>query len=201
MLPKNYFVPAETVFHEYEVKKSRFIACASYAAEREQAMAQLLQAKQQYPDARHHCWAYLIGSPLAPATMAMSDDGEPSGTAGKPILNVLRHKDIGDIMLIVTRYFGGIKLGAGGLVRAYSRATQGVIDQLSLREQQFFLAVTVSGEFALEQSLRHWLSLHAGVLDEVCYSEQVQMHIRFPGEHQPLLEAFVLANGATLAQR
>ncbi|MCW8886021.1 MAG: YigZ family protein [Motiliproteus sp.] len=112
-----YSVPQQRIEVETEIKKSRFIAWADRAENRDQAMAVLSEARNRYPDARHHCWAYLIGNPAQPKTQAMSDDGEPSGTAGKPILNVLQHNEIGDVMIVVSRYFGGIKLGAGGLVR------------------------------------------------------------------------------------
>ena len=128
-------------------------------------MAALAQARSDYPDARHHCWAYQIGSPKSPSTAAMSDDGEPSGTAGKPILNVIQHKDIGDLMIIVIRYFGGIKLGAGGLVRAYSAAAQQVIDTIELKEKKFLKRFNIKGDYALEQPLRHWLNSHEGLME------------------------------------
>lgn len=102
-----YAVPAERTRAEIEIKKSRFIAYAQQVETREQGMQWLAEIKQQYPDARHHCWAYLIGNPSCASNAGMGDDGEPSGTAGKPILNVLQHKGVMDIMVIVVRYFGG----------------------------------------------------------------------------------------------
>ncbi|CAG0912002.1 unnamed protein product, partial [Cyprideis torosa] len=110
-----FFVPASRVEHELVVNKSRFIAWIAPASDREQAMALLDEARLAYPDARHHCWAYVLGNPSNAASAAANDDGEPAGTAGKPILNVIQHKAIGNIMVVVIRYFGGIKLGAGGL--------------------------------------------------------------------------------------
>lgn len=159
-----YSVPGEVIQVEYEVKKSRFIARAARAENRQQAMAILEQAKVNYADARHHCWAYVIGNPLSPLTVAFSDDGEPTGTAGKPILNVLQHKHIGDIMLVVSRYFGGIKLGAGGLVRAYSQAAQQVISELSLTEKIPLSECSLRGGYEFEQPLRYWLAQHNGQL-------------------------------------
>ena len=120
----SYPVPDTPLEVLFEVKKSKFFAFAACTPDRETAMQYLAAKRAEYPDARHHCWAYLLGNPHSPTSAAMSDDGEPSGTAGKPILNVLQHKGVGDITIIVTRYFGGIKLGAGGLVRAYSSAAQ-----------------------------------------------------------------------------
>lgn len=176
----SYPVPATPVETLYEVKKSKFIAYAGFANSRESAMALLESVKQQYPDARHHCWAYVFGSPHSPLSAAMSDDGEPSGTAGKPILNVLQHKDIGDIMLVVTRYFGGIKLGAGGLVRAYSAAAQQAIDALDVREEVTMSEITVDVDFKHEQFVRHLVEQASGNVTHCDYSHCVTMQISLP---------------------
>lgn len=103
-----------------KLKKSEFIAYAYPVTSRGQAMFHVEQLREQYPDARHFCWAYIIGDPDNTTSAGFDDDGEPSGTAGRPILNVLQHKSIGNVIVIVVRYFGGIKLGAGGLTRAYA---------------------------------------------------------------------------------
>ena len=194
-----YDSPADALEVEYEIKKSRFIGRAARAQSREDAMAMLAQAKQDYPDARHHCWAYLIGDPHSPLTAAMSDDGEPSGTAGKPILNVLQHKNVGDIMLIVIRYFGGIKLGAGGLVRAYSHSAQQVMSELTTETQIPMCTAVVYGSYALEQSLRHWLSGHGGCVIQMEYAEQVACHLQLPDAHLVALRLFTESQGAELA--
>lgn len=176
----SYPIPKDTVETLYEIKKSKFIAQASYAADREQAMAVLKAVKARYPDARHHCWAYTLGSPSSPTSAAMSDDGEPSGTAGKPILNVLQHKDVGDIIIVVTRYFGGIKLGAGGLVRAYSAAAQQAIDELTVEQQVDLFTLQVTSDFKHEQFVRHLVTQHNGDINNVAYSENVSMTIALP---------------------
>ncbi len=176
----SYPIPAAVCKTEYEIKKSRFIAWAAYAPDRESAMQFLQQAKAEYPDARHHCWAYLLGNPSSAASAAMSDDGEPSGTAGKPILNVLQHKGVGDVMLVVTRYFGGIKLGAGGLVRAYSASAQQAMEQLSVQQRIAMVHYQVTCDFSQEQFLRHWLGAQQGSVDETTYAENVQLSISLP---------------------
>lgn len=191
-------VPARAIEWEYEVKKSRFIARAARAQNREEAMALLEQARQDYPDARHHCWAYLIGNPHSPTTVAMSDDGEPSGTAGKPILNVLQHKDVGDIMLIVIRYFGGIKLGAGGLVRAYSHSAQLAMTELQTEAQVPMSQCQLRGDFAFEQSLRHWLSQHQGQVIQVDYGQSIACQIALPDDKLELLLSFAVGQGAEI---
>lgn len=183
----SFLVPAESVEIEFEVKKSRFIARAQVSQSRAAAMEVLSASKIDYPDARHHCWAYLIGNPHSPSTVAMSDDGEPSGTAGKPILNVLQHKGVGDIMLTVIRYFGGVKLGAGGLVRAYSQAAQLAMEKLVTREHVPLRHCVVTGDYAMEQSLRHWLGQYCGSLISVEYGQQVTCQVTVPDQHADLL--------------
>lgn len=190
-----YAVAAGRADAEVEIKKSRFIAWADYASTREQAMALLAEAKKHYPDARHHCWAYLLGPGSAPLSQAFSDDGEPGGTAGKPMLNVLCHKGIGDIVVVVIRYFGGVKLGAGGLVRAYSQATQAVIDQLQTRIITPQSEYVVVADFATEQWLRHWLGQHQGELLAVHYADAVSYHIALAPQDLDSLQTQLAALG------
>lgn len=190
MLPQKYLVPHIPVEQTYEIKKSRFIARIDSASNRQQALRVLEKAKTDYPDARHHCWAYLIGDPKVPKTMAASDDGEPSGTAGKPILNVLQHKNVGDLMLVVIRYFGGVKLGAGGLVRAYSHAAQLAMEQLATIEYNEMVRLNVSASFATEQLLRHWLTLHDGKVLSVNYSHEVNLIIELKCEDFLVLKQY-----------
>lgn len=186
-------VPAQEHEVAIEVRKSRFIARAGYAESREQAMALLECMRHRYPDARHHCWAYLLGNPEAASSAAASDDGEPSGTAGKPILNVIRHKGIGDVMVVVSRYFGGIKLGAGGLVRAYAGATEAVLSELPLKEHIPSATVTLRLDFAREQPLRHWADVNGAEILGVGYGQQVTMQLRVPDQRLAALEAFCAA--------
>ncbi len=196
----DYSVPAGPLQVEYEIKKSRFIARAALARDRGQALQVLAEAQAQFPDARHHCWAYLIGNPWSPTTVAMSDDGEPNGTAGKPILNVLQHKQVGDIMLVVSRYFGGIKLGAGGLVRAYSQAAQLVMADLALARQVSFYRRQVRLDFSREQGLRHWLDLHGGQLLDVRYTQQVNMVLDLPEAALQPLQEFAAGQGMVVSE-
>lgn len=176
----SYWQPTAPAEIELVIKKSRFLAFAFPCARREDAMHCLQQLKQRYPDARHHCWAYVIGHPENAANAAANDDGEPSGTAGKPILNVIQHKAIGDLMLVVVRYFGGVKLGAGGLVRAYSQAADRVLQQLPVIRPVRYRQWLLQADFGLEQPLRHWLSIKQGVLLAVAYSNQVSLQVNLP---------------------
>jgi len=176
----SYPIPTQQTVAEIEIKKSRFIAYARGIDSRAEGMAWLDEIKAQYPDARHHCWAYLIGNPACAANAGMGDDGEPSGTAGKPILNVLNHKGVGDVMIVVVRYFGGIKLGAGGLTRAYGHAAQAVMEILPTEQQIELDVLSVTCDFSLEQSVRHWLLLVEGSIESVEYAQKVTMKLSLP---------------------
>ncbi|MDX1795244.1 MAG: YigZ family protein [Hydrogenovibrio sp.] len=175
-----YAIPAELTRAEIEIKKSRFIAYARHIETREQGMQWLEAIKAEYPDARHHCWAYLIGNPTCASNAGMGDDGEPSGTAGKPILNVLQHKGVGDVMIIVVRYFGGIKLGAGGLTRAYGQAAQAVMEILPVIEQVPTVTFVLECDFGLEQQIRHLADTLSAHIESVDYQSQVHMRVIVP---------------------
>lgn len=189
----SYPIPVERTRAEIEIKKSRFIAYADFVESRAQAMAMLDELKAAYPDARHHCWAYLLGDPHCASNAGMGDDGEPSGTAGKPILNVLQHKGIGDVMLVVVRYFGGIKLGAGGLTRAYGQAAQAVMETLPIKTFEAKVTLQLECGFADEQLIRHQLELLNGAMLNTEYSEQVTLQVELPVAAETEFKAF-LAN-------
>ncbi|WP_414829950.1 IMPACT family protein [Alteromonas sp. H39] len=192
----NYPIPARQRETLLEIKKSKFHARAGFVDSREAAMALLEEARTCYPDARHHCWAYVLGNPAMPSSAAMSDDGEPSGTAGKPILNVLQHKDVGDVMVIVSRYFGGIKLGAGGLVRAYSGAAQQVMESLEIKTQIALTTVSIDADFKHEQYLRHWAEQQNGQVIGCDYAQHVKITLALP--HSALAELEALSGSLGL---
>ena len=130
-----YPVPAEVHRVEEEIQRSRFITTVAPADSIAVATAFIDQMRAAYADATHNCWAYLVGPPASSARVGMSDDGEPHGTAGRPMLNVLSHSGVGDIAAVVTRYYGGTKLGKGGLVRAYSGGVKLALASLPLLER------------------------------------------------------------------
>ena len=160
-----------------EIKKSDFIAYAYPVHSREQAMFHVEQLRVQYADARHYCWAYIIGDPDNTTSAGFDDDGEPSGTAGRPILNVLQHKSIGNVIIIVVRYFGGIKLGAGGLTRAYAGSAQAAVDQMTLSPYVAMSQVQILAEFATEAQCRYVVESLNGRIDKVTYSRQVTLTV------------------------
>lgn len=130
-----YPVPAKEHRVEEEIMRSRFITTAAPVATVEEVQAFLGRMREEFADATHNCWAYLVGPPGSSGKVGMSDDGEPHGTAGRPMLQVLSHCGVGDIACVVTRYYGGTKLGKGGLVRAYSGGVQLVLESLPQSEK------------------------------------------------------------------
>ena len=160
LAPAGVLVPADTSASEIdlEIKRSHFLGLAARTTSEAQAREFIASRRALYPDARHHCSAFIIANPGATPTERSNDDGEPSGTAGKPMLEVLRGSQIFDETVVVTRYFGGTLLGTGGLVRAYSQATAQALEQLSLcrRSQQYLwqLRAPVAEAGRIEAELR-----------------------------------------------
>lgn len=130
----SYFKPSAPINIEIEIKQSRFICYIQPVSGRDEADAFVQSIKQMHPKANHNCWSYIAGSPENSHQWNFSDDGEPKGTAGQPMLNILRHSGLGQVCAVVTRYFGGIKLGTGGLVRAYGRSVQEGLEQVCTEE-------------------------------------------------------------------
>lgn len=185
-------VLAQFASSEQLIKKSRFISWACPVQNRAALHDYIQQAKNQYPDARHHCYAYILGSGNSVTDSGSHDAGEPAGTAGKPILNVLSHKNIGNIAVIVIRYFGGIKLGAGGLVRAYSSSAQQVLDIAITREWIATTAIQITADFAQEPQLRYLLNDIGSEL-VIDYHQQLTLSAKVPNDALPALKARLAA--------
>jgi uncharacterized YigZ family protein len=133
--PQRYLIPAATHRVEAEIKRSRFITTLAHTPTVEDARAFIAQVSEEFADASHNCWAYVVGPPGSTGQIGMSDAGEPHGTAGRPMLTVLLHSGVGDICAVVTRYFGGTLLGKGGLVKAYSGGVQLALESLPTVER------------------------------------------------------------------
>ena len=165
---------ASTIFssvdYELVIKKSRFIACIQPVADRTSAQAVVQQLWAQHPDAAHICWALLAGGQSAAV-----DDGEPSGTAGRPMLEVLRHHDLEGVLATVVRYFGGVKLGAGGLVRAYTDAVAQALQRAEKVPLRRLCTQQCAVPYALEGWMRRQLEQSAAVLLAVEHQTQVKM--------------------------
>jgi uncharacterized YigZ family protein len=169
-----YTLPS-SVEAQIDIRKSRFIGLLIPVEDRESAMLQLQALREQHPGAAHVCWALLAGG-----QSGMSDDGEPSGTAGRPILEVLRHHELDGVLAVVVRYYGGIKLGAGGLVRAYTDAIALALKDATLIERVARTEFTAEVNYADEARVRRWLEQRQYVLVSSARGTTVKLEIRLP---------------------
>lgn len=166
-------VPSSKQRFELEIKRSRFITTVVPVTSKTEALAAIESLRAEFPDANHHCWAMVADSPKNVYHQDQSDDGEPKGTAGKPMLNVLLHSDLGNILVVVTRFFGGVKLGAGGLVRAYTHCVSSALQNLETHTQFIRIEYSVTLPYSQMSSLEYWLrstdieALHKEFTDQV----------------------------------
>lgn len=133
---------------EEEIKRSRFITTLARADSRERALRLVECVRREFPDARHHCWAYAVGRPGDTAQVGQSDDGEPHGTAGRPMLAQLLYGGVGELAAVTTRYFGGIKLGTGGLTRAYQNGVKQALTLLPVTEKKVLVRTLTEVDYA-----------------------------------------------------
>jgi len=158
----SFDVPAGRHCVEIEVKKSRFICWIDYAQSRNDLKNLVAEAREKYPDARHHCWAF---SAFNGREEGLNDDGEPKGTAGRPMLTVLQFAPVTNISAVVIRYFGGIKLGTGGLARAYGEAVKAGLATLATRPYVEYQTLRGEFSFADEHQLRYLAGQYQAQID------------------------------------
>lgn len=173
------FAPIE---HSLTEKNSEFLTFLQPVTDRDQAMHWVQHYREHYKDAAHVCWAYIIGNTRQPQTQAFSDDGEPNGTAGKPMLHVLTERELGNSLAVVVRYFGGVKLGAGGLVRAYSAAVSQAAQLATLNKVSPKVLLTINTDFAFEARIRQLLMQYGGELLSTDYQQMVLLKLLLPAE-------------------
>ncbi|SMF98331.1 IMPACT family protein [Burkholderia singularis] len=166
---------ADITTREIEIRKSRFIAYAIPVDGRDAAMVELQRLRTEHPGATHVCWALLAGG-----QSGMSDDGEPSGTAGRPILEVLRHHDLDGVLGAVVRYFGGVKLGAGGLVRAYTDAIAAALADAERVDRIAYARLAIEMGYPDEARVRRWIEQEKHELVDSVYGMTVKLVIRLP---------------------
>ena len=198
-----YPIPAGLHRIEEEINRSRFITTVAYTPTVEAARAFIGQIRAEFADATHNCWAHLVGPPGATGQMGYSDDGEPHGTAGKPMATVLEHAGIGDITAVVTRYFGGTLLGKGGLVRAYSGGVKLALESLPLLQHVPTVDLLVVVDYGSVAALQRLLpGFEAAVTGEE-YAADVTYRLRLPAEQAaPLQRALAeLTGGQVLVER
>ena len=162
----------------YEIQKSRFITHICHVETEEGARAFIQAMKKQYFDARHNCSAYVLGERAD--KQKSNDDGEPGGTAGNPILEAIKKNALTDVVIVVTRYFGGIKLGAGGLIRAYGHAAVLGIEAATRIEMTPFTELHVTIGYDLLATVEHWIRQQEIRTEEADYAEAVTLHLLLP---------------------
>ena len=182
MAATGYPVPAAEAGAELRFENSRFIGLASPADSVEKARSFIRDIRRRYPDASHHVYAFAIGYG-ASLTLGMSDDGEPSGTAGRPVLAVVKGAELGDVVVVVTRYFGGTKLGTGGLVRAYTASAQAVLSEVSRAVKTTWQVVTLEVPYAYYEPCRAAIEAVGGGVDREEFAEKVSLEAHVPEEH------------------
>lgn len=161
-----------------EVKRSRFIGALRAVSSSEEAETFLASEKKKYHDAKHHCSAYIIrGKDGAPDTVHSSDDGEPSGTAGKPMLEVIDGAGLKDVVIVVTRYFGGTLLGTGGLVRAYTDAAKAALSDAVIAKMALMQEFSVSFDYTYTGSIDHFTGHHDISKLDAVYTDKVEYRL------------------------
>ncbi len=175
-----YPTPARQQRFELEIKRSRFITTIIPAQSKTDALDKIATIRREFPDANHHCWAMVAGAPSDPHHQDQNDDGEPKGTAGKPMLNVLQHSGMGNLLAIVTRYFGGIKLGAGGLVRAYSSSVSSALLQTETVTRYISIRCQLDLPYSQLATLEHWLKTGNISIVDRAFGNSVTLQLETP---------------------
>ena len=171
-----YIVPFETAESEFTEKRSRFISHIWRVETEEEARARIEEMKKKYYDARHNCWCYLLHD----GPVRYSDDGEPQGTAGQPMLNVFQREEVTNVCCVVTRYFGGILLGAGGLTRAYAKGAKDALDTAGICRMSLWTEWEIPCTYPLFEQMKLTVESCGGVVRDVEYGADIVLRAAFP---------------------
>lgn len=182
---EEYLVPSGFGEDEFIEKKSRFIGRVWLVESEEEALAKIQEMKKQHYDATHNCWAYIIRD----GAVRFSDDGEPGGTAGMPMLQVLQREGLYNIVCVVTRYFGGILLGAGGLVRAYTKGAKIAVDAAGKSMKRVWTVLYIPCPYSFYERVKLETESFGGIIRSTEFGAEVDMEILFPEANAvPFLE-------------
>ncbi|MFD5739210.1 YigZ family protein [Streptomyces massasporeus] len=188
-MPDEYRTVAGAGVHETEVNRSRFLCALAPAATEQEAQDFIAAVHKQHADASHNCWAYVIGADAS--VQKASDDGEPGGTAGVPMLQMLLRRDMRYVVAVVTRYFGGVKLGAGGLIRAYGGAVGEALDALGTRTRRRYRLATITVDHQRAGKLENDLRTGGRDVRDVRYGEAVTLEIALPDADVPAFRSWL----------
>ena len=193
-MSESYFVPAAEAESEFTEKRSRFIGHIGRVESEAEARAYIEKIKKRHYDARHNCWCYIIHEGGA---VRYGDDGEPQGTAGQPMLNVLQREGVENAVCVVTRYFGGVLLGAGGLTRAYGKSAKDALDAAGKARMALWARLSVSVPYPFLERLTRLIDAHGGVTEGSDYGADVTVALRLPQERAEAFRAALteLSNG------
>lgn len=196
---EQFLVPAGEGASEYMEKKSRFLGLIVPVTTEAEARARLEAVKKREYDARHNCWAYILHS----GQKRYSDDGEPQGTAGQPMLNVFQREGVENVVCVVTRYFGGVLLGAGGLTRAYAKSAKDALDAAGKARMRLWSAVTVDCPYPMLERLKLLAAAHGGTVEGTDFGAAVSVRILLPQENAAGFDAALteLSAGTMTARR
>jgi len=178
--PGRYPIPARRHRVDDVIQRSRFVTTVAHAPDSDAAHAFIQTLRDEFPDATHHCWAFVAGPPGSTAHIGMSDDGEPHGTAGRPMLTALLHSGVGEIVAVSTRYYGGVKLGTGGLSRAYSGGVVHALEGLPIEEKVDRRRVTITVGYADVDGIQRLVSERSWVLTEEVFGGEVRLDLLIP---------------------
>ena len=181
-----YRVPFQDAESEFTEKRSRFLSHLFRVESEAEARQRIEEMRKKYYDARHNCWCYLIEEG---GIVRYSDDGEPQGTAGQPMLNVFQRREVWNVCCVVTRYFGGILLGAGGLTRAYSKGAKDALIASGVAVMGAWARVEVPCTYPLFERVKLEIEGQSGVIDDVAYGADVVLSISLPAEKAEALQA------------
>ena len=189
--PPRYLIPASHHGVEEVIRKSRFITEADHAPDPETARDFVARIRAKFPDATHHCWAYVAGPPGSTKSVGMSDDGEPHGTAGRPMLTALLHGDVGEIVAVCSRYYGGTRLGTGGLSRAYSGGVKLLLESLPTREHVERMTLRVVVDYGSVDTLQRRFREADVIVESQDFGENVEYRLTVPREYADSLSEAV----------
>ena len=183
-----YYIPTRESEATFVEKRSEFIGHVWRVESEEEARAHIEATKKKHYDARHNCWCYIIRG----GAVRYSDDGEPQGTAGQPMLNVFQREGVENVCCVVTRYFGGILLGAGGLVRAYTQSAKDALDAAGISVVRRWVAMEVPCSYAMFERARLEVTAFGGVVENVDYGADVVLSALLPEERAEEFAAHIL---------
>ena len=190
-----YLVPTDFGEDEFIEKKSRFIGRCWLVETEEEALARIQEMKKQHYDASHNCWAYIIRD----GAMRFSDDGEPGGTAGNPMMQVLQREQLYNVVCVVTRYFGGILLGAGGLVRAYTKGAKIAVDAAGKSMKQVWSVVYLPCPYNFYERVKLEIAAFEGIIRDTQFGAEVELEILLAeAQVQPFLDRLTDMSAATV---